>query len=474
MRIPVPFLVIVALLWPLGGPVGAQARTGTPRRPNLVMVTFDTTRADHLGAYGHFQTTSRWFDGLAARGTLFERAYAPMAQTLPSHATLFTGLSPREHGVTENHLSLADEATTLAELLQARGYLTAAFVAARVLDAESGLAQGFDVYGEAAPSGGNFRHLDRRADAVTDAALAWLDDVPRNQPFFLWVHYFDAHAPYDAPPPFDAKLPVAVTVLELIERFEHGRWSADDPPGPGLLEAYARRWLAYDREVLFADHEFGRLLRGLEKRRLTERAVLAIAADHGEGLLEHGVSGHGLDVYEELVHVPLLVVAPDGELAGTRVEQPLPLAAVRDLLLRLVLGSEADGLVDERDAWTSLRRSGRLALAPVFVERPHYTEERLAERSQLDGPGPAVPGDLLGVIMGDLKLVRQPGGEVQLFDLAHDADELVDLSAERADDVAALTRLLDGWLERQPVVDAPERVISEERRKALEQLGYGR
>ncbi|RKY17439.1 MAG: hypothetical protein DRQ55_15750 [Planctomycetota bacterium] len=464
------FLISSLLAAALLGPTPAEDR---PERSSLVIITLDTTRADHLGTYGHYQRTTPQLDALARKGVVFERAYAPMAQTVPSHSTLFSGLWPRQHGATENHLSLPDGVTTLAETLAGEGYDTAAFIAARVLEAESGLAQGFDVFGE--PSRNRAKHGARPADAVVDEALAWAGRHDRTRPFLLWVHLFDVHAPYEPPEAFAEALRERAVGLDVTDRFERKAWTMGAQPPRNRFTPYTRHILDYDRELAFVDQQVGRLVRGLTKRQLMPDAALIVVGDHGEGLFEHGILGHGLHVHEELVHVPLIVVPPQaGSLAGTRVADPISLRDVRGLALRLLLGDGADPHLDGRDAWTSLLRTGKLPLQPVFLERPHYTEAGFLARLEHDGPDDLLPGELLAVVMGGLKLVRFPSGSEQLFDLDGDPDELRDIVAEHPKVQARLARLLDRWLADQPDPTDPERGLSEERRKALEQLGYGR
>jgi arylsulfatase A-like enzyme len=172
-----------------------------PSQVSLLLITLDTTRADHLGAYGLSRARTPHLDRLAAEGIRYQRAYSPAPITLPAHASLMTGLYPFEHGVRDNgSFRLSERAVTLAEILQRHGYRTGAAVGAFVLDRRFGLAQGFDHYDDAMPperSAGQFGFTERRAPAVTDAALAWLDEQ-HNHPFFLWVHYFDPHADHDS------------------------------------------------------------------------------------------------------------------------------------------------------------------------------------------------------------------------------------------------------------------------------------
>jgi arylsulfatase A-like enzyme len=205
---------------------------------------------------------------LVAEGIRYEHAYSPAPITLPAHASMLTGLYPFEHRVhTNGDFRLSDRAQTLAEVLQSRGYRTGAVVGAFVLDRRFGLAQGFDSYDDAISdkrTSGSFGFAERQAPAVTDAALAWLSDQPADRPVFLWVHYFDPHAGYEP----------------------HG----DDPELFGLPP--------YDAEIAFADREIGRLLGRLRETGRDAETLVVAAADHGEGLWEHGEISHGYFVYD--------------------------------------------------------------------------------------------------------------------------------------------------------------------------------
>ena len=246
----------------------ATARGGT-ERPSILVVTLDTTRADVIGPEAEGIETPA-FTALAARGLRFCQAYATVPETLPSHASLFTGLLPAGHGVHENARVLARDRPLAAERLQKAGYRTAAFVSSFVLARRFGLARGFEVYDDELPSG----LAERSAAETTERALAYLArDAP--QPLLLWVHYYDPHHPYSPPEPFRTRY-------------------AKDP---------------YRGEVAAMDAELGRLREAFE-RRVAGPAAILVVGDHGEGLGEHGESQHGRLLYQATMRVPLLLVGP--------------------------------------------------------------------------------------------------------------------------------------------------------------------
>ena len=286
-----------------------------PERPgNLLLVSLDTTRRDHCSVYGYGRETTPTLDRLGREGAVFDQAYAPTASTGPTHASLFTSLYPLTHRVNRNGLALGMGFTTLAERLRARGYQTSAVVSSFVLAAKFGFAQGFDAYDDAFVAAESSLqvslwegHLppdeafDRRASATSERAVAWLRGVrDPERPFFLFVHYFDAHDPYQPPPEFTLQL-------------------EGEPPENEL----GRAILQYDREIAFVDQQLGRLLAALAEAGLEDETLLVVTADHGEGLMDHGHMRHGLQIYEEAVRVPLLVRWPGTIPANRRLAEPV-------------------------------------------------------------------------------------------------------------------------------------------------------
>jgi arylsulfatase A-like enzyme/Flp pilus assembly protein TadD len=246
--------------------------------PNILLVTFDTTRYDRFGCTGDLEARTPTVDRLAQRGLLFERAYASVGLTLPSHTTILTGLEPMTHGVHNNgRFRVPEEVDTLAERLQATGYDTAAFVSAFVLDTRYRLDQGFDLYSDETKRDSdplNFSVPQRSGEEVTNEALTWLEKRSTERPFFLWAHYYDPHQPRDVKPPFD---------------------TMRDP---------------YAAEIAYADAQLARLLEGVELAAGERETLILFTADHGEGLAEHGEQTHGILAYDSTLHVPLLLVGP--------------------------------------------------------------------------------------------------------------------------------------------------------------------
>jgi arylsulfatase A-like enzyme/Tfp pilus assembly protein PilF len=360
------------------------SRDGAVRDPNLLLVTLDTVRADHLGSYGHGDAVTPWLDRLAGGGLRFAQASAPAPLTLPSHTTILTGLLPPHHGLRNNGAGgLSGNTATLAAVLAAKGYRTGAFVGAFVLDRRFGLGQGFEVYDDEIPrdpGAGAVLEAERPGRDVVDRALVWLArDDPR--PFFLWVHLYDAHAPY-APPP---------------------AWAARHPGRP------------YDGEISEADEQVGRLLSELDRRELDQRTVVAVTADHGEGLGEHGELTHGLLLYEPTIHVPLLLCAP-GRLRPRVVETPVGLVDLAPTLAGLLnktFPAPAKGSLDGRDLSAALLGGGEPAAAEIYAESRY----------------PAIFGwsPLAALRRRDLKYIAAP--QPELYDLRRDRREIANLMA---------------------------------------------
>jgi arylsulfatase A-like enzyme/tetratricopeptide (TPR) repeat protein len=263
-------------------------------QPNVVLVTLDTTRADHLGCYGYSLPTTPNADALAARGVVFDHASTVAPLTLPAHSSIMTGMLPTYHGVRVNgNAALGQSLETLAEVFSKRGYETGAFIGAFVLDGRWGLNQGFQHYDDRFDLK-KYKHLDlgtvqRPGNEVMDAALAWLEGHKQG-PFFAWIHLYDAHVPYEPPEPFRSRF-----------------------GGSGLAGLY-------DGEIAFADEQVGRLSSWLRADGLDRKTVVVVIGDHGEGLGSHGEGTHGYFVYDYATHVPFLVATPFDDLRGIRVE----------------------------------------------------------------------------------------------------------------------------------------------------------
>lgn len=427
-RKPAPAIVgtmlVVALL---ASGCRGDTRPTTAERPNVLLVTIDTFRADRLGV-----GIAPAIDRLAASGLRFDAARAAVPLTLPSHASIHTGLLPPAHGVRENGATLADSHPTLARLLKGAGYDTAAFIGAFVLDRRFGLAGGFDTYDDQIsrdPNATERLEAERPGAAVVDRALAWLDlrkprqpdspnlpdpPDPRDpRPFFVWVHLYDPHAPYDPPAAFRARTPTP-----------------------------------YDGEVAYADAQFARLLEALRAQNALARTLVVVAGDHGEGLGEHGERTHGMLLYDSTLRVPLVVAAP-GHAAAIR--------------------SEAVSLTDL--APTILRAAG---VTPPDAMKGRDLLRLQADRgddlySETEYPRVAGWSPLQALLDGRWKAIRAGSG-TELYDLQTDPGEKHDLAGAQTSMAAAMAARAAAIHASAAGGAAP--AISADAQERLRALGY--
>ncbi len=408
----IPFLVAAVLSW------AAAALAAEP--PSLVLVTLDTTRADHVGRIVDGSPLTPRLDALARSGVRFTRAIAPAPLTLPAHCTLMTGLNPPAHGVRDNGAAaLPADLPTLAGVLSGRGYATGAVVASLVLDRRFGLDRGFAVYddGLIAERSGEQGYPERDAAAVTDAALAWSASLPPGRPWFLWVHYYDPHAPYE-------------------------------PPGNWKGASAARR---YAGEVARVDREVGRLLDGLPSP--AAGRVVAVVGDHGEMLGEHGEKEHGLFLYRAALDVPLILAGP-GLPGGRVVPETVGTRALAATLLGL-LGLSAEAA----PFGAPLPGVGRDP-APGAEQAPVYSETLLPDTAYGWSP-------LRAATDGRFRLISAPRPE--LYDLAADPGETRNLFVSRRDEARRLQAVV---VENERLARRAPPAASAELAESLRNLGY--
>jgi arylsulfatase A-like enzyme/Flp pilus assembly protein TadD len=394
-------------------------------RLNVLLVTLDTTRADHIGCYGYPHALTPALDALAEEGVLFENAYVTVPMTVPSHAGMLTGLYPPENGLHNNGKgALGAGFPTLAERLGSTGYDTAAFIAAVVLRSQTGLNRGFQTYDDEMAGGerhGDETHLMRNGKLVVDAALPWLQ-ARQSRPFFCWVHLFDPHAPFE-----------------------------------GHAETFGDRFRErpYDGDIAFADLQIGRLVADLKERGLYERTVIVVVGDHGEGFGEHQELEHGFMLYNSTLRVPLIVRTPAQSKAGHRVPTPVSLVDLFPTILDALQLSRS-----ERVSGVSLAKG----LKGESIEpRPCYSETDAAFAAFGWAP-------LRSVVTDRWKYVHTTRDE--LYDLERDPRELHNLADSNPEPLAEMRELLAS-LEQQ-MVECPESKsqLTAAQRRQLASLGY--
>jgi choline-sulfatase len=397
---------------------------GAFRDFNVLLVSIDTLRADHVGCYGYGAVETPVLDSLARSGVRCAHAVANVPLTLPAHASLLTGLNPQHHGARANVIyALPDRVETLARMLRMHGYRTGAVISAFVLDRRFGLAQGFEDYADDLTADGRtqaFGYRERIAEDTNRHVLAWLDKHGREK-FFLWVHYFDPHFPYSPPPPFS-------------DRYK-------DRP--------------YDGEIAYVDQQFGRLLARLDQMGLRGRTLVVVVGDHGESLGEHGELTHGLLLYDAALLVPMIFSGPEPVVQGAVIERQVGLIDVVPTVLGMLGIAPPKGL------------DGLSLLEPYSGgSRSIYIETLWPRLMHNWSP-------LAGVRRDDVKFIFAPKPE--LYELTADPNELNNLFGQRPQLAAELHQQLRELVGGDPEMLASLRgnlAVDEEARQKLAALGY--
>lgn len=400
--------------------------------PNIILVTVDTTRADRMGFLGSNRGVTPNLDGLARQGIVFEYAYSQAPLTPVSHATIFTGTYPQFHTVRDFGHPLPSLLPYVPEILQKSGYHTAAFIGSLILDPKANMAPGFDrgfdyfdagFHQKHGPGEDRYHSIERRGGDVVAHAIAWIKKNP-TPPFFIWVHLYDPHAPYEPPAPFDSKF--------------------KDP---------------YDGEIAYADASLGKLFEYLRQRGLYDRALITVMSDHGESLGAHGESMHGIFLYDETIRVPLLFKLPGKLFAGRRVASQVRLVDVAPTLLnmlnlplpRTVQGESLVGRIK------SAQKSTSDLPAYAETEYPHRAFGWSALRSMRTGK-------YLFVRAPKRELYDQAGDPTAEHNLASSSPAVSDTLQSQLDDFRDKTASFHG--------DAQKPALSSQQSENLAALGY--
>ncbi len=449
-----------------GRPVAAKER-----RPDVVVLLIDALRADHLSSYGHGRETTPAIDGLARDGVLFRQAVAQSTFTKSSIATLFTGRYPYQHGVYWGSLELPsgavisdllrEEENTLAEELEKRGYLTAAWVQNSHLRRVMGFGQGFVSYRD---SQGPIERIHR-------AFLPWLRGPGRRYPFFAYLHYIDLHDPYRPAPPYDTLFPPGSgdpgDVYAGIDLANWGAYLGELRDGTRQLSAaeVAALEALYDGQLRAIDDRVAELFAELRDLGLYDRSLIVVTSDHGDGFMEHGFISHSTTPYEELVRVPLVVKLPEGRFAGRVVEEQVRLADVMPTILETagarrwpqIAGCSLLPLLEEGERSAAPRSGPGSGLEDCEVAVIEIAEEG------------AYP--LVAVRRDGWKYIHHQERPDELYDLEQDPGEKTNRLAEGVEVAAELERLALEVVERRP--DAGDRVeLDEQAKRELKALGY--
>lgn len=419
---------------------------------NLLLITIDTLRADHVGCYGYLNKTTPEMDRIGKQGAILANAYAPMPTTAPSHISLFSSLVPRSHRVLKNGWKIHGKIPWLPEVLKEKGYCTAAIVSSFALDSTFGFNRGFHHYDDDFErSGSSIAHcalwegmrldqpFDRIAKHTTHSAIQWLSERGE-EPFFLWVHYFDPHFPYAPPKDF----------LRSI----------DYPPPYGKRGTLS----SYDGEIRYTDYEVGRLIRFIDTHGLSENTLLAITADHGEGLGQHGWLEHGLHLYEEAVKIPLILRLPGVIPPQTILSTPVELIDLSPTLLH-ILGLPVPGSFQGTSFFKILfQREGNTAQKRIFLDRRLYSSAR-----ELGVP---VKGEKIALVEGGYKYIVAPQeGTEELYSLLRDPEEKMNLMEKEGERAGRMRKLVEEWRKRLPPFENRQTLTGDVLKK-FKLLGY--
>jgi arylsulfatase A-like enzyme len=455
--------------------LGLLAACSRTPPPNIVIVVFDALRADRVGCYGNTGGLTPYIDELAARATVFRRAYAPAPWTNPSVASLLTSRFQSQHGITSFESVLAESEVTLPEILGPHRYVSGAFSANGVIGKQRGFGQGYDEYQAILPpkaEGPRANWLPLRGEVVNRMTLRWLDGLPRtpSRPLYLYVQYMETHSPY-APPE------------DLMERFFAGR------PRPNLEEANSRFFLGnivpiepeladvirtlYDAQVATTDRHVRDLFAALEQRGILRNAIVILTADHGEEFGEHGFFAHKASLYEPALRVPLIIAVP-GQTHGRVIDDLVSLIDVAPTILDWI-GMPAPDSFEGRSLTPHLPPPSDGGLASLrrwwsgneWRSAPAYVE--LVRPAQDKRPSPHERA----VILDQHKLIAGVDGEREFFDLHADPGE-TQSSALGAEDRTALEAALQHHVKHAAGAAAPRelKAMDAETRERLRALGY--
>lgn len=438
--------VIVLSLWLL--PRLMQPAT------NLLIISIDTLRADHISCYGYKKNTTPNIDFLASQSHRFKNAYTTMPTTLPAHASLFTSLYPTQLNIRRNGEKVPAEVTTLAEILKSSGYTTTAFVSAVVLDERYGISQGFETYED------NFGKYNQQTAGNTLAkTVSWLKNH-NNDPFFLFVHFYDPHTPYYAPDPFRKK-------FQAPNRPQPPELEFLQNPGQYTPVLVKQVIAAYDASVAYADWAVGKLLHRLEQLGLDENTLVVLISDHGESLDElitrYGYAfDHGEFLYVHELRIPLIVRMPEAKSQRKKMVHSLPVSIV-DIMPTILelLHIEPPELVSGRSFLPVLYKE-KISPQPIFSER----------RTFKIVPKPYLKGNSYSIIEDNWHLIFSTNRNNEFYDMAVDPYETSPINSnyERALDM--IGKLQIKLKQIKPMFGPTKFETNKESIERLRSLGY--
>lgn len=458
----------IALVGAAGASLWFAGSQRQAREPDIVLVTLDTLRADRLGSYGGPALTPH-IDVLASEGVLFENAVSPIPSTLPAHLSIFTSRYPRQLGVLDNETPLGADETTLAQVLRDRGYATAGFVSAAVLNKASGAARGFDTFDS--PQ----QYAQRGAQVSMPRALQWLAQGNRTKPIFLWVHLYDPHMPYNPPKPFAPPGTPWSTTLPMFSwpaLLEVAQSSGGTLPASGLEYALA----LYQGEVRKTDKWVGKLTDALRERGTLDRTILVVTADHGECFENGAYFEHSPCLYDGAVRVPLFIRYPAAVPAGVRRRVPVEHVDLAPTILTLAGLPAAPSF-----SGNPLFGNGRQRKTHVFVQHPRYSPQAITLLQTRRQRLKQVAGNTTMPVMAssDQYAVRNARWKYlitehseELYAIRTDAKEEHDVASEQPKILQQMRDALKTWREKYPAVEPTAAPLDPATAETLRKLGY--
>jgi arylsulfatase A-like enzyme len=434
--------------------------------PNVLLITFDTTRADHLSCYGYERLTSPTIDSLAAHGALFENAYTVEPLTGPSHITMMTSLYPQQHGATINgmHMSTHPRPILLAQILHHLGFKTAAFISAWTLKKSiTGLGRGFNIYNEDFSYHYKLINAARRGNEVGDASRRWLDKHGHSH-FFLWVHYFDPHHPYE--------------IHSKFANLQHEKKATIFPVSASADADRAAKIRAYDSEIAFDDNDLAKTLKLLDDLGVRDNTLIVFVADHGESLGEQGIWGHGYQIYQPTVHVPMIFWYPKEIPQGERIKANVSTVDILPTILSYVglnfkvpgeSGYSLEQMIQDGDKNVPARPTFFEAYAEPTLLPPQWMSMFWTWAETKRDPS------LTGFVEGNLKVISSGDNDdltvYRLSDVFSKAQKVPSGSVEVAK-ISSYKEQLDTWFKDTNRGLEPQGHLSKQDLEMLKSLGY--
>lgn len=447
--------------------VSAGLACSAPAPPNVILVVLDTTRADHLSAYGYPRDTTPRLASFAADAIRFERAYSTSSWTVAAHASLFTGLLPATHQATQENIALDEELETLAELLAEAGYETVAFSNNSWISGFTRLTQGFERV-EPEWKGPREETSEPEQHPTNLAVLEWLASRDASRPFFLFINYIEPHWPYTPPPVYRERFATDVPPnARRRARFTAIKWYLQGRKlPPAVLRA---RVDLYDAEIAHLDATLGALLDALDRYRVLDEALVVVTSDHGENLGERGHQGHSFTLYDSTLRVPLLIRPPGGVPGGQVRHEPVQLTDV----FATILAAAGVGSTDARVVGLDLLGAPLPEDRPIVAEyyNPRTFLGRFPKTESARAAVAPFRRRIRAIQVGPDKLIWGSDGKHELYDMSRDpgeAEDLIDRAPERARDLEARLDEIVGRLERP--ITQPQEPLSEMDEAALARL----